>query len=380
MKKVLLSSLIVVLLVAILVPALATPKPADAWSGTVTCSPTELSFRVYSGVPTYLLGFIPLDEGQTLTLTHANGGWDGTVAGWTVSDDAGWLNENLLFGVISGSGTSNIIVRVNTDGLTAGTYTAAIKFKFTTCGTNTITVPVTVEVIDPNVLGPLGIGIDQDLTKNIRDEEIFAAQNDYSGLIVNLLTNPDEVMDMQAIETDGSWNLRLIRALVKSDGTMTINGGSLTLNGVTNGVISGRVSGLTDLMKMAGDILPIPPDFDMGQNYFITFRTSDRVNYMGILLGDLPKLLDLLPSLSGLFPEESTPAITETDDGAGTDEATTDLVIPLKPIMNLLLPMMPSLLDLLGNEAILNILKPLMALLPPIMIVFPQSIMTSLMQ
>jgi len=64
MKKIMFASLILVLLGALIMPAIAVSAPVAAWSGTVTCDPTALSFRVYVGVPTYLWGFIPLDDGR----------------------------------------------------------------------------------------------------------------------------------------------------------------------------------------------------------------------------------------------------------------------------------------------------------------------------
>jgi hypothetical protein len=225
MKKIMFASLILVLLGALIMPGIVAPAPAQAWSGTMTCSVTDLTFRVYAGVPTYLMGFIPLDDGQTLTLTHAGGG----IAGWTASDDAGWLHESLLVGILSGSGHNDVTVRVNTDGMTVGTHTATITFKITTCGTQTITVPVTVDVIEPAIMGPLGIGVDKDLFKGISGAAVIDEElNEYSGLVTNLLTNPDDPMDMQAIETDGSFNMSMTMKNVS--GVMKITGGTLTIN------------------------------------------------------------------------------------------------------------------------------------------------------
>jgi len=380
MKKVFLLSLAIMLLVAALVPAIATPKSAEAWSGTATCSPTSLSFRVYSGVPTYLLGFIPLDSGQTLTITHAGGG----IAGWTVSDNAGWLNEDLLFGVISGTGHSHVTVRVNTDGLAAGTYTATITFKLTTCGTKTITVPVTVDVIEPKILGPLGIGADKDLSKNFAGGDVLAAENEYSGLTVNLLTNPDNMMDMQAIETDGSWDLMIQNLEQLEDGSFLSNGGSINIRGVDEQLGEGYISSLSGLMGMMPGL---PTDIDLGENYFLDLFTSNGDEYIGILLGDLPKLLDLLPMLTDMLSggEEvgtdlsSAPPTGDPNGGsASASTGNTQMVIPLQPILGLLPTLMPILMDLLNNETIMSILKPLLALLPPIMIVLPGAVFVDL--
>jgi hypothetical protein len=376
MKKVFLFSLIMVLLGALIVPAIAAPAPVSAWSGTVTCDPGELYFRVYEGVPTYLLGFIPLEEGQKLTLTHEGSG----IAGWTVSDNAGWLNENLLFGVLSGSGHSHVTVRVNTNGLAAGTYTATITFKFTTCATKTITIPVTVDVIEPKVMGPLGIGIDR----------IFGEEDEYGGLVTNLLTNPDDAMDMQAIETDGWWNLKLQRGdEIPELGYAPLTGGTFTVNGETIQIMGGGVGGFSMLMSLMGGALPIPADFDWGENYVAMFVGSDGNQYMGLLLADIGKLLDLLPMLGDMLSGEeaagtslSAPPSTDSTSGTPTgpviNEPSPEMVIPLKPILNILSPLMPVVMNLLQNETVLSILKPLMGLLPPIMIVMPMDLVMEL--
>jgi len=367
-----------VLLGALVVPAIAAPQPVSAWSGTVTCSATDLHFRVYAGVPTYLLGFIPLDDGQTLTLTHTGGFLES--AGWTVTDDAGWLNEDPLLGVVGCiDRNQDVTVRVNTDGLVAGTYTATITFKFTTCATKTITVPVTVDVIEPKIMGPLGIGM-----LNIFD----TSTENYGGLAVQLLTNPDNAMDMQAIETDGCWNLVLQRGDEIPGSGQMLSGGTLDIEGETTQIAYGQISPISALMSMMGGALPIPADFDWGENYVAIFSTSDGTTYIGLLLGDIGKLLDLLPMLGDMF---------STEEGAGTDingappdpSSTTgdpnnaptvseDMVIPLAPILDLLPTLMPVMMDLLSNETVLNILKPLMGLLPPIMIVLPATVMVEL--
>jgi hypothetical protein len=383
MKKVFLASLIVVLLGALIVPGIVAPAPAAAWSGTVTCSADSLHFRVYSGVPTYLLGFIPLDDGQTLTLTHAGGG----IAGWTVSDNAGWLNENLLFGVISGSGSSDIIVRVNTDGLDVGTQTATITFKLTTCGTTTITVPVTVDVIEPTVMGPLGIGVDKELLKNIVGGDILETENAYSGLVLNLLTNPADKMDMQAIETDGCWNLSIQCGAEIAGKGIPIAAGALTIGDVTKPILNGMIAPMSALMTMIpSGLIDIPAGFDWGENYAIKIQTTDRTVYIAILIGDIGKLMDLMPVLLPMFSTaapagttlQGAPNVEGTNNGVVNTDPSTELTIPLKPILNLLPSLMPVLSNLLSNETVMAILTPLMSLLPPIIIVLPYTVMMDL--
>ncbi|MFA5367278.1 MAG: hypothetical protein WC333_05320 [Dehalococcoidia bacterium] len=380
MKKLLIFSLVLVLIGVSILPTVAAPKSAEAWSGTVTVDPGELYFRVYEGVPTYLLGFIPLDEGQKLTLTHEGGFLES--AGWTVTDDAEWLNQAPLFGVVGClNRNQDVTVRVNTKGLKAGTYTATITFKFTTCATKTITVPVTADVIEPKVMGPLGIGM-----LNILD----TSTENYGGFVVNLLTNPDDAMDMQAIETDGCFNLMLQRGEeIPGADFIPLNGGTFTINREAKQIVEGGVAEFSLLMgMMPPGMIPIPEDFDWGENRIVMFATDDGGIYIGILLSDLAKLMELLPMLGDMFTgsDESTslPAPTgkQPKNGApnspASNEPSPELVVPLKPILNLLPILMPVMVDLLSNETMLNILAPLMGLLPPIMIVMPFDVMMDL--
>jgi hypothetical protein len=400
MKKVFLVSLIMVLLGALVVPAIAAPAPAAAlnYTSTMTCSPTSLNFRVYLGVPTYLLGFIPLDDGQTLTLTHTNGAWWDTIAGWSATDDADWLNEvNADFqianwGTISGNNQGSMIVRVDTDKLSAaGTYTATITITISTCGTTKIEVPVTVNVITPKVEGPICIGADKELLKNVLGDEIFEAENAYSGEILNLLTNPQNISDMQAISTAGPWNMSLLLG-PESDQVWPILGGNVTLNGTGYDIKanSGTVGSFAGLMDLMTGVLTVPDGFDWGNNYVMLFtlKTGGRTGtlYMGIVLGEVGKLLDLLPSLTGLFATEEpeatdlggAPSANNVVNGAGNAEPSTELTIPLKPILEMLPTLMPVLSPLLENQTLLSLLAPLMNALPPIMVLMPFKVITDL--
>jgi hypothetical protein len=365
MKKVILFSLMIVLIATLILPAISAPKSAEAAGTTVACSPASgLYFRVYEGVPTYLLGFIPLSD-QKLTLTLSGSG----ISGWTVSDNAGWLNEGKLFGVLSSisskTRTTTVGVSVNSNGLTPGTHTAVITFKITTSNTKTITVPVTVEVIAPRVLGPLGIGIDR----------IFGAEDEYAGLTTNLLTNPDNMMDMQAIQTDGGWNLQLQRGESDEFGNVNIVGGTITIGGVTKQIISGGIAGLASLagsMPIAG----IPAGFDWGDNYIVGFDTDD-VSYIAFLIKDIGALLPLLGALtsveavgevdiSALSDLSAAPAVNQN-----TGSLTSGITIPLNPILGLLPILMPVFTNLLANPTVMAIITPLLALLPPIMVFMP---------
>jgi hypothetical protein len=382
MKKLLLFGLVLALIGAAVLPAVTTPKPAEAglFDATITCNPGELDFTHYTGVPETLLGFIPL-ETQAVTVTSNKF--------WSASDDADWLT--LLATVFPGEGKLTVWLNNNVDNLEAGTHTATITVKASGLfASSSATIDVTLEVIEPAVMGPLGIGVDKGLLKGITGGEILGEENEYSGFVVNLLTNPDDTMDMQAIETDGCWDLNLqIGDEIPGQG-LALTGGALTINGETIQIMGGGVGEISMLMSMMGGALPIPSDFDWGENYVAMFVGSDGKQYVGIVLGDLGKLLDLLPMLGDMFTGEEAestalPAPTGKDskkgnpNGPAPNEPSPELVIPLKPILNLLPSLMPVMTNLLGNETVISLLTPLMEALPPIMIILPIDVMMGLL-
>jgi len=370
MKKVILFSLMIVLIATLILPAISAPKSAEAAGTTVACSPASgLYFRVYEGVPTYLLGFIPLSD-QKLTLTLSGSG----ISGWTVSDNAGWLNEGKLFGVLSSisskTRTTQVGVSVNSNGLALGTHTATITFKITTSNTKTITVPVTVEVIKPDVLGPLCIGIDR----------IFGAENEYGGLTTNLLTNPDNMMDMQAIQTDGGWNLLLEYGATDEYGTYII-GGTISVGGETKGITEGQIAPLAALAGMVS-IPGVPSDFDWGDNYVAMFGTNDAYNtwYSAILIKDISALLPLLGALTGVAVNEADLSVLSTTPtmNQNTGDITNGITIPIGPLLTYLPGILPIFSNLLANPTVMAIITPLLGLLPPIMIVMPMELLMNL--
>ena len=235
-------------------------------------------------------------------------------------------------------------------------------------------------------MGPLCIGVDKALLKNALGKDTFAAENNYTGLTTQLLTNPDNIMDMQAIETTGTWSMLLKGGLVNEDGSINVNtdGSILTVNGVATPITWGVISNLGALISMMGMSLGgIPADFDWGNNYAAMLATPNG-DYLGIVIADINALLPLVSQLGSLL---NPPAATETDinaapadggSGDGSGGTIEDMVIPLKPIMNLLPTLMPVLSDLLGNATIMAILSPLLALLPPIAIVMPLDVIMQL--
>jgi hypothetical protein len=367
MKKVILFSLMIVLIATLILPAISAPKSAEAAGTTVACSPASgLYFRVYEGVPTYLLGFIPLSD-QKLTLTLSGSG----ISGWTVSDNAGWLNEGKLFGVLSSisskTRTTQVGVSVNSNGMTPGTYTAIITFKVTTSNTKTITVPVTVDVIAPRVLGPLCIGIDK----------IFGAEDEYGGLTTNLLTNPDDMMDMQAIQTDGGWNLLLQRSESDEFGNVFIDGGTFSVGGETKQIEWGMIAGLSSIAG-AMPIPGIPAGFDWGDNYVVQFNTVDGTMYVCFLIKDIGALLPMLGALSsGAAVEAALSAAPAVNQNTGV--LTNGITIPLNPVLQFLPILLPVFSNLLANQTVMAIITPLLDLLPPIMIIMPESLFIELL-
>jgi hypothetical protein len=350
----------------------------------------ELSFVTYVGVPTTLLGFIPL-ESQDLILTHDS---KGVTAGWTAKDDAAWLNELPCTGIVDTMllKTGKVGVSVNNDGLAAGTYTATITFTFTTAATKTITVPVTLEVRTPKVMGPLCIGLDDDLVKNFLGKDAIGANNSYSGTTARLLVNPDDGMDMQALQMDGGkWALDVQRGTADASGNIPIVGGNLTIEGVNHPIMRGGFTGLDFLLKMAppGTLPEELMTADFGGNYAVMMMTSDYKVYIGILIADLPALLDLMPQLLPLLSGDSSSGTGTDLDGVAVDDTTStdgqsdgqlspEMVIPMKPLLKLLPTLMPVMTDLLSNETVIELLKPLMGVVPPVMIVMSLDTMKEL--
>ena len=340
----------------------------------MTCTPTELHFVTYVGVPTTLLGIIPL-ESQTLTLTHGDGFLQ--TAGWTAKDDASWLSELPCFGVVDSTSikTQDVSICVNSDNLAAGTYTATVTFTITTAATKKIVVPVTLEVREPAVLGPLCIGLDKDLTKNLMKQAPFAATDEYSGITARLLADQQDG-SMQALQMDGgSWNLSIQCGEQQGDGSIWLTGGSLTIEGVTTGIADGMIMPLSVLVGMAGTLPDALANADWGNTSAILFDTNDGMTYVAIVLADLPKVIALVPQLGGLLGGSSS---ATTTDSSANNQASTDMVIPLKPILNMLPSLMPVMIDLLSNDTVLALLDPILAAVPPVIIIMPFDTMMTL--
>jgi hypothetical protein len=168
-----------------------------------------------------------------------------------------------------------------------------------------------------------------------------------------------------------------------------ITGGTLNISGETKNITGGGIVGLSALMGLMGGGSAIPADFDWGDNCAALISIKGEGMYIGILLTDVGKLLDLLEviDIESMFSVEepvgtdvSGPpsGTSNTGDPNNSPAANTDMVIPLSPILGLLPTLMPVMTDLLRNETVLSILKPLMELLPPIMIVMPKSVIQEL--
>ncbi|MFO8011276.1 MAG: hypothetical protein R6U89_10775, partial [Dehalococcoidia bacterium] len=151
MKKIALISLVLAVLAVLVMPALAPSGEAEAWGWRSTnpepgCDTTELNFTAIEGVN---------PSNQTIGVFNAG---DGTLW-WKVSDDASWLSTWPSFGSSRGE-TDTVKVSVNSKRMAPGNYTASIKVAKAWGSGSTITIPVNLEIIEPQVMGPIMIGME----------------------------------------------------------------------------------------------------------------------------------------------------------------------------------------------------------------------------
>jgi hypothetical protein len=106
----------------------------------ISFSPLNLSFSAVAG------GANP--ENQTLEIWNSGG----VTLNWSLSDDAGWLNEAPVNGNSTGE-HDNVTVAVNITGMSAGNYTANITINATGANNTPQVVPVSLHISVP----PLGI-------------------------------------------------------------------------------------------------------------------------------------------------------------------------------------------------------------------------------
>ena len=340
MKRFILIGLALALLGVMAVPALTAPQSASAWwwswwgsqsnNAVIACDTNQLHFSVVQG------------DIRSQHIKIWNDG-DGSMS-WRVSDYARWLSASPSRGSSRGE-QDDVKVRASTTGLEAGTYHATITVSSSQASNSPLTLPVTLEVVEPNEVGPILLGI----------ERLWRADN-YWGTAIMLLTG-EELLDIGAITIGDSWKLSLDYG-EEAGGVIPVTGGTLDGRGVIPDadVLGGQLQDLSIVMPaLAG-------------NYLVVLVLDTDGNglpdetYMGALLTDLEGLLDLLPMLMG---DSSTSVL---DQG----RVTSGITIPMGPILELLPTLLPIIEDLLPQ--VLPYIQPLLGLVPPIMVLMPQDV------
>jgi predicted secreted protein len=178
MRTVLQSSLVAVLILALLITAISctSAKPS------ISYSPYSLSFTAVQG------GNNPAI--QAIGIWNSGGG----TLDWSVSDDATWLNLSPTNGSSTG-GTSNVIVSVDISGLSAGNYNAMITISSPDATSSPQTIIVTLTIAPPA------------LTPSV-SSEIISVDASYSGKQVELSVGQSLVVTLESNATTGySWAL-----------------------------------------------------------------------------------------------------------------------------------------------------------------------------
>ncbi len=111
----------------------------------IAVTPTDLNFVAAEG------GTAPADQ----TLEISNGG--GSTLEWTVSDDAEWLSLSPASGSAAGE-VDSVAVSVNTSGLAADAYTAAITITAVAASNTPQTTAITLTVTQPEPKISLSVG------------------------------------------------------------------------------------------------------------------------------------------------------------------------------------------------------------------------------
>ena len=358
MKKVILLSLVLALMVAMVVP-----QSAMAWSWStpkVGVDTTVLNFTAIEGVN---------PSNQSIGVYNAGG----RTLYWTVTDNAWWLSVWPSVGSSRGE-TDNVKVTINSKNLPAGEYHATITVK-KTFSSDKKYVSVNLTVVEPERLGPIMIGM----------EGIFpwSPEDEFKGLSLSLLTK-DGLLDLSgaAVEIGSTFDMDIDRG--EFDGYRTPITGSISGG---EGIPSGQIlqgSTLMPLGALLGLIIYPPPDINSSHAMLLSIDTSGDglmdESYMGMLIGDVGELLDLLPILMGMLGMPDEEAIVELTGpngqlmGLGINGA----VIPLDPILQILPCLLPIVSDILSNPDIIAIIKDISGIIPPVVVIMPQSLMLEL--
>jgi len=359
LRKIIFLGMVVALLGALIVPALASPATAEAWtscSPRVDCNTTYLEIAAIKGVN---------PDAKTIGVSRSKGTC-GTLW-WTVSDNAGWLSVSPSFGTNNGE-TDLVKLNINSKNLAVGEYCATIKVANLWRSSDYKTIEVWLLVAEPVVKGPIMIGM----------EGIWPWSPDYvyDGTSANLrlmpcgFINPDgteypcgfEDLGDAAIEVKDCWHMSLNVDLTAG----MITGGALSGNGglPSGQIIGGQIQSLSALL----------PGFDLGDNYIISLMidAGDQgiLNYAGMLLSDIDGLLAAIPNLMSMLSSSSA-------SSTGIEAQNQGVVIPLGPIMDILPKLLPMMEDLLPK--LLPLIKPIAGLIPPVIVIMPGDLLVELM-
>lgn len=351
--------MVVALLGALIVPALASPAIAEAWticSPRVACDTSYLELAAIKGVN---------PGAKTIGISRSQGTC-GTLW-WTVSDNAGWLSVSPSWGTNNGE-TDIVQLNINSKNLAVGYYCATVKVANLWRSSDYKTVEVWLVVTEPVVKGPIMIGM----------EGIWPWSPDYvyDGTSANLhlmpcgFVNPDgteypcdfEDLSDAAIEVKDCWHMSLDVDLAAG----IVTGGALSGNG---GIPSGQIIG-GQLLSLSG----LLPGVDLGDNYLITLMidAGDQgiLYYGGMLLSDIDGLLDAIPNLMSMLGSSSA-------SSTGIEAMNQGIVIPLGPIMDILPKLLPIMEDLLPK--LLPLIQPIAGLIPPVIVIMPGELLVELM-
>jgi len=208
MKTVLRSSLVAVLILALLIIAISctTAKP------DISYSPASLSFTSVQG------GDNPAIQ--------AIGIWNsgGATLDWSVSDDATWLNLSPTNGSSTG-GTSNVIVSVNISTLTAGSYIAMFTISAPKATNNPQTIPVTLTVVAPTLTPEATVKgmfkameaknadkVGSYCTEDIREDVVSTMESSFAFIDSIKITNLKTTVASQTEDTatiDAEWDFEI---------------------------------------------------------------------------------------------------------------------------------------------------------------------------
>jgi hypothetical protein len=273
---------------------------------------------------------------------------------WKTRDNATWLSTWPTWGSSTGE-VDSVKVSINSKSLAPGEYDATITVSNAWSRSDYVTVQVHLTVVEPDVKGPIMIGM----------EGIWpwSPDNEYKGTSASLLLGPGGMEDLSnaGVEIKDCFELALD---IDLDAGL-ITGGTLSGSGdiPSGNILGGQVVGLEAMLGELGALL--------GDNYIVMFLMDTGEQYAGMLLTDIDGLLNGIPEILDLLGSTSS-------SSQEIEAVSQGLTIPLGPIMELLPKLLPLMEDLL--PVLLPIIEPIASLIPPVIIVMPADLMLELME